>query len=203
MVPALALQDLILLPGWRMCILVRTKISLFLGDFNFYMLVENRNKSRANMNDIFIFNDIISFLGLLEIPLKGRRFAWSNMQQSPLLERLDWVFSSASWTLSFPNTTVVPLTWNISDHVPCVVKIDTKIPMSPIFRFESFWVQVEGFFDIVAQIWALDPGFDDTAKCISYKLKLLRKRLIHWSKGLSKLASLLTNSNRVIDFFWI
>lgn len=93
-----------------MCILVRTKISLFLGDFNFYMSVEDRNKSRANINDIFIFNDIISFLGLLEIPLKGRRFTWSNMQQSPLLERLDWVFCSASWTLSFPNTTVVPLT---------------------------------------------------------------------------------------------
>lgn len=76
------------------------------------------------MNDIFIFNVVISSLGLLEIPLKGRRFTWSNMQQDPLLERLYWVFTSASWTLSFANTTVLPLTRNISDHVPCVVKID-------------------------------------------------------------------------------
>ena len=41
------------------------------------------------MNDIFIFNEIISNLGLLEIPLKGRQFTWSNMQDNPLLEQLD------------------------------------------------------------------------------------------------------------------
>jgi hypothetical protein len=69
---------------------------LFLGDFNFYRSVQDRNKDGADMNDIFIFNDIISILGLMEIPLKGRKFTWSNMQQNPLLERLDWVFTSAS-----------------------------------------------------------------------------------------------------------
>jgi hypothetical protein len=38
------------------------------------------------MNDIFLFNDIINHLGLLELPLKGRAFTWSNMQKQPLLE---------------------------------------------------------------------------------------------------------------------
>lgn len=52
---------------------------LFLGDFNFHRSVQDRNKPGADMNDIFIFNDIISTLGLLEIPLKGRSFTWSNM----------------------------------------------------------------------------------------------------------------------------
>ena len=42
------------------------------------------------MNDIFLFNSIISHLGLLELPLKGRKFTWSNMQDHPLLEQLDW-----------------------------------------------------------------------------------------------------------------
>ena len=41
---------------------------IFLGDFNFYRSVQDRNKDGADMNDIFIFNDIISTLGLLEIP---------------------------------------------------------------------------------------------------------------------------------------
>lgn len=77
---------------------------LFLEDFNFYISVQDRNKIGADMNDIFIFNVVISSLGLLENPLKQRRFTWSNMQQNPLLERLDWVFTSTSWTLSFPNT---------------------------------------------------------------------------------------------------
>ena len=42
---------------------------MLIGDFNFYRTLENRNREGGNMNDIFIFNEIISNLGLLEIPL--------------------------------------------------------------------------------------------------------------------------------------
>ena len=122
------------------------------------------------------------------------------MQNSPLLERLDWVFTSPAWTLVFPNTTVHPLTRNISDHVPCVVQIDPKIPKFPIFRFENYWVEMEGFFELVSRIWSVDPGYEDPAKCISFKLKCLRKSLLHWSKNLSKLFALLVNCNAVINF---
>jgi hypothetical protein len=59
---------------------------LLLGDFNFMRSAENRNKPRVDMNDIFLFNEIISHLGLIELPLKGRYFTWSNMQDSPLLQ---------------------------------------------------------------------------------------------------------------------
>jgi hypothetical protein len=45
------------------------------------------------MQDIITLNDAISNLGLQEIPLKGRSYTWSNMQQDPLLEQLDWCFT--------------------------------------------------------------------------------------------------------------
>jgi hypothetical protein len=32
------------------------------------------------MQDIMVFNEMISNLGLQEMPLKGRSFTWSNMQ---------------------------------------------------------------------------------------------------------------------------
>ena len=63
---------------------------LLLGDFNFIRSMDNRNLPRGDVNDIFIFNEIIGHLGLLELPLKCRRFTWSNMQDVPLLEQLDW-----------------------------------------------------------------------------------------------------------------
>ena len=53
---------------------------LFLGDFNFYHLLEDRNKPGGNVLDTLIFNDVIGHLGLVELPLKGRAFTWSNMQ---------------------------------------------------------------------------------------------------------------------------
>jgi hypothetical protein len=65
---------------------------LILSAFNFYRFVENRNREGANMADIATFNEIISYLGLIELPIKGRSFTWSNMQADPLLVQLDWFF---------------------------------------------------------------------------------------------------------------
>jgi hypothetical protein len=59
---------------------------LYVGDFNFYRSLQNRNREGGSVQDIMVFNSIISNLSLQEIPLKGRKFTWSNMQQEPLLE---------------------------------------------------------------------------------------------------------------------
>ena len=59
---------------------------LLLGDFNFMRSLENRNLPGGDVNDIFLFNEIIGHLGLVELPIKGRQYTWSNMQTSPLLE---------------------------------------------------------------------------------------------------------------------
>ncbi|KAJ1266847.1 hypothetical protein BS78_07G010400 [Paspalum vaginatum] len=75
---------------------------MFVGDFNFYRALSDRNREGGNMHDIFIFNEIISNLGLLEIPLKGRKYTWSNMQEEPLLEQIDWCFTSSNWISDFP-----------------------------------------------------------------------------------------------------
>lgn len=59
---------------------------IFLGDFNFYRSLSNRNKPGGNLADTLVFNDAIGHLGLVELPLKGRAFTWSNIQSDPLLE---------------------------------------------------------------------------------------------------------------------
>jgi hypothetical protein len=59
---------------------------MLIGDFNFYRFAENRNRPGGNFHDSLIFNNIISHLGLTELPIKGRSYTWSNMHDSPLLE---------------------------------------------------------------------------------------------------------------------
>jgi exonuclease III len=44
---------------------------LLVGDFNFYRFSDNRNRERANINDMATFNEIISYLSLVELPIKG------------------------------------------------------------------------------------------------------------------------------------
>ena len=126
---------------------------LFLGDFNFIRSLDNRNRPGGDVNDIFLFNEIIGHLGLLELPLEGRSFTWSNMQEQPLLEQLDWFFTTSDWISFYPNTVVLPLAKTSSDHVPCVVSIDTTIPKAKVFRFENFWVDMPGFMDCVRNSW--------------------------------------------------
>jgi hypothetical protein len=102
---------------------------------------------------MLLFNNAISMLGLVELPLKGKRFTWSNKQLSPLLERLDWFFTSASWTLSYPHCFVTTMSMETSDHAPCLISINTSIPMSHVFRFENYWMQHDGFLSQVQEGW--------------------------------------------------
>jgi hypothetical protein len=62
------------------------ELYLIMGDINFYRASSNRNLPGGNTNDMLLFNDLIHHLGLTELPIKGRSFTWSNMQDLPLLQ---------------------------------------------------------------------------------------------------------------------
>ena len=80
------------------------------------------------MSNMLQFNEAIHSLALVEIPLKDRSYIWSNMQDAPHLEKLDWIFTNEQWTISFPNTTVRTLAKTTSDHTPCCISIGTNMP---------------------------------------------------------------------------
>jgi hypothetical protein len=171
---------------------------MVLGDFNFIRSQDNRNKPGGNINDMFLFNEIIGHLGLLELPLKGRSFTWSNMQKNPLLEQLDWFFTSSNWISDYPNSIVLPLAKIGSDHVPCLVTIDTNIPKSKLFRFENYWVDLPGFFECVTESWAKVSGKHYSSAIIADKLKSLRYDIKKWQTSLSRLKILIQKCNKVI-----
>jgi hypothetical protein len=173
---------------------------LFWGDFNFYRSVANRNRPGGNIADTLIFKNAIGHLGLIELPIKGRAFTWNNMQSDPLLEQLDWFFTSPNWTLDFPMTEVYPMAQITSDHVPCRVSVNTRIPKSNVFRFENFWAQHVGFLDAVQDSWLTPTHSSNSTRVISAKFKRLRYSLRNWSKNLSNLSLLINNCNTVILF---
>lgn len=110
------------------------------------------------------FDEAISNQALIEIPLKGRKYTWSNMQDAPLLEKLDWCFTSESWTLSFPSTMAFPLAKTTSDHGSIMITIGTSIPRANIFRFENFWLEHSDFQEVVQRIWSQELPHLDSAK---------------------------------------
>jgi len=70
-------------------------------DFNLIKQPKNRSKPGGELSEMNMFNELISDLDLDEIPFSGREYNWSNMQDDPLLVKQDWVFTLASWTLSY------------------------------------------------------------------------------------------------------
>jgi hypothetical protein len=172
---------------------------LVVGDFNLYRSLEDRNRDGADHAEIYLFNEAISALGLVELPLKGKRYTWSNKQHPPLLKRLDWFFTTVSWTLTYPTTSVSSLTMETSDHVPCLISIFTAIPKTHIFRFENYWLQPEDFMNQVSFGRHSDFHHSDVTKMITTKFKNLRKVLKNWKRSLSNLKQNITNVKLTLD----
>jgi hypothetical protein len=89
------------------------------------------------------FNEAISNLDLVEIPLHGLSFTWSNKQREPLLQRLDWFFISYEWLVVYPKTCARTLPRDISDHVPCLVSFKSKVPKPKFLGLKTFGLNLK------------------------------------------------------------
>ena len=141
----------------------------------------------------------LSRIGLTDIPLQGQKYTWSNMQNPPLLEKLDWVFTNSCWSLSYPETICRALIREISDHSPLIISISTNIPRAHIFRFENYWLLREGFQEILTENRRSSPFLNEKAKIIPNKFKNLRGALRSWSANLSNLKSSIANISLVLQ----
>jgi hypothetical protein len=176
------------------------KIWLIVGDFNLIRRPKDRNLVGGDINLMLKFNEAISNLDLVEIPLHGLSFTWSNRQREPLLQRLDWFFISQEWSVVYPETRARTLPRDISDHVPCLVSFKSKVPKPKIFRFENFWLQFEGFMSVFQNTWLGQPNLSDKAKNLTTKFKNSRKVLKDWQRSLPKIDKTVRHTKLLIEF---
>ena len=99
------------------------------------------------------FKAVIDELNLKELRLNGRRFTWSNEQDRLTLTRIDRLLCTPDWELAFPTCFLHSLPSLMSDHTPLLLQGEIKHYKNPSFRFENFWVKMEGFNELVEQIW--------------------------------------------------
>jgi hypothetical protein len=62
--------------------------------FQSHIATEDKNNSHINRALMGRFKKLVDDLALKEIPLHGRKFAWSNQQNQPTLVKLDRVLCS-------------------------------------------------------------------------------------------------------------
>jgi endonuclease/exonuclease/phosphatase family metal-dependent hydrolase len=87
---------------------------LVLGDFNLTARTEDKNNGLANKAMMGRFRSLINDLELKDLPLLGRKYTWSNQQDS----LTDRVLCSADWEQLFPNFLLQSSATDGSDNCP-------------------------------------------------------------------------------------
>jgi hypothetical protein len=103
------------------------------------------------------FRELINDLSLVEIPLHGCKFTWSNRQDCPTLVKLDRVLCSTDWLELFPNCLLQSVYTDNSDHCPIIFGLQDSKTGKRRFHFEVFWPKLEGFQAAVEDAWSAIP----------------------------------------------
>lgn len=117
------------------------------GDFNMIYQAQDKNNSNLDYRWMRRFRRCLDDLSLKELDLQGRRFTWSNERANPTLVRLDRFFCTVPWDDIFPNCILQAASSSMSDHCPIVLGTNLATPRHHRFRFENFWVRMDGYMD--------------------------------------------------------
>lgn len=123
------------------------------GNFNVLQRMSERNNCSRILASMQRFSSWIENMELVDLPLGGASFTWSNMQEEPNLARLDKFLIDSQWAECFNHTSQRACTNPVSDHVPIILDSITESWGPTLFRFEIAWLQVEGFKDLVENWW--------------------------------------------------
>ncbi|WVZ67318.1 hypothetical protein U9M48_016414 [Paspalum notatum var. saurae] len=154
---------------------------LIIGDFN--LIVNAQDKSNDNINQRLLgaFRSILNDLELNELPLKGRKYTWTNGRTHTKIDR---AFCSNGWDLLFPNCSLQATSSLVSDHCPLILSGCTLRRPFKGFRFESFWPKLDGFKEVVSRAWNKQLRIFNPFLRLHTKLQRTAKELRTWSKSL-------------------
>lgn len=127
---------------------------LIIGDFNLIYQASDKNNLNLNRRLMGKFRAALDDCELLEICLQNRRFTWSNERENPTMVCLDRAFCNADWETLFPNFTLQAMSTGASDHCPIILSPQLNIPRKAIFKFESHWVHIHSFKEVVLNAWS-------------------------------------------------
>jgi exonuclease III len=151
------------------------------GDFNVIRFPMERSSGVRLNSSMLEFSDFIFEQGLMDLPLAGGLFTWSNNQENPIWSRLDRFLISPEWDAKFPGTLQKRLSRLCSDHFPILLDCG-GIHWGPSpFRFENMWLKSEGFVDRVRLWWASYHFQGSPSYIFSQKLKALKSDLKRWN----------------------
>ncbi|XP_042942615.1 uncharacterized protein LOC122276776 [Carya illinoinensis] len=148
------------------------------GDFNITRFPSERSGNSQLSPTMTEFSDCIFDLNLVDLPLVGGPFTWSNNQ---IYSRLDRFLISPDWECHYLEVSQKRLPRLCSDHFPILLDGGGIQGGRRSFMFENMWLKSEGFVDKVRHWWSSYQFHGTPSFILVGKLKALKNDLKHWN----------------------
>ena len=103
----------------------------------------------------------------------------SNERSNPTLVRLDHVFCSEDWDLSFETH----ISYGASLYSILMSLSNQSGPPRPKqFKFENFWIHMLSFQHVIQMAWTEHNPHSEPFHRLNYRLPSTARRLKEWSK---------------------
>ena len=152
------------------------------GDFNVVRFPSEKSGTASFTFAMHEFSDFITELGLIDIPLLGGNFMWSNNRERASMSRIDRFLYNSDWETCFVTICQKRMLRMFSDHFPILLECDNIQQGKRPFRFENMWLKVEGFGDRVKAWWDSYQYKGTPSFTLAKKLKALKMDLKNWNK---------------------
>jgi hypothetical protein len=108
----------------------------------------------------------------------SRLYTWTNNQVNPSMAALDRVLVSTQWEAKYPLARITNLPRGVSEHNPLLLNFgDKDKKRAYTFRFEKWWMEIEGFEHMVKRWWDIDCPFSNPIDWWQYKMRNFRKKI--------------------------
>lgn len=153
---------------------------IIIGDFNLVRWLVDRTGDMRGFGLMSEFNDLIAELQLIDVPIKNRRFTWSNKRPVPTMSKLDRAFVTQEWSDSFPSISLSALEVIVSDHAPLLLTCKQLQTSRKQHKFENFWLSFPQVKDIVRRMWQLTDQARPNPHLLYQRIMLMHQQLRVW-----------------------
>jgi len=135
------------------------------GDFNITRFTVERSRDVRFSVAMMEFSEFIYEQGLMDLPIAGGSFTWSNNQDISYWCRIDRFLVSSDWKVKFPGLFQKRLHRLCSDHFPILLDCGGIQWGFRPFKFENMWLKADGFVDRV-KLWRSSYRFQGSPSFI-------------------------------------
>uniref|UniRef100_A0A0V0HCT0 Putative ovule protein n=1 Tax=Solanum chacoense TaxID=4108 RepID=A0A0V0HCT0_SOLCH len=123
------------------------------GDFNVCRFPTGKRNYQRRSTAMVEFSDFIEDLELIDLPLEGGTHTWFRGDTNNVASRIDRILFTTEWSEQFSKMKQVALQRLTSDHVPIALHCGPWDLNKSYFKFENWWMEVEGFKERVEGWW--------------------------------------------------